>query len=234
MPITPYQTPTLTELPGDVVCEAPPALVEDALELLAVVSLPEASLHPSELHTKFHVLGCGELLLPAVPATPAKVVVPSAESLPGVEPWVDAVFEDAISVVEACTVPDDGEPEEPVPVWSLPGVEPWGDAVVEDMIAVALDEGEPEALDPVWAPCCADGGEVEAMMEEVVETPVSSVEVSPLLPLTELRAGAEVSTLADSAEKVLWAVRVGAPTQVFMTIGSCTWRFASAGCAFGV
>jgi hypothetical protein len=84
--LQPCKTLALTEFPGDVVCEAPPALVEDALELLAVVSLLEASLHPSELQTKFHVLGCGELLLPAVPATPANVVVPSAEPLPGVEP----------------------------------------------------------------------------------------------------------------------------------------------------
>jgi hypothetical protein len=75
--LQPCKTLALTEFPGDVVCEAPPALVEDALELLAVVSLLEA---------KFHVLGCGELLLPAVPATPANVVVPSAEPLPGVEP----------------------------------------------------------------------------------------------------------------------------------------------------
>jgi hypothetical protein len=71
-----------------------------------VVSLLEASLHPSELHTKFHVLGCGELLLPAVPATPAKVVVPSEDSPPDADSWVNAVIEDATSVVEACVSPD--------------------------------------------------------------------------------------------------------------------------------
>jgi hypothetical protein len=70
--------------------------------------------------------------------------------------------------------------------------------VVEGMIAVALDEGELEALDPVWAPCCADGGEVEAMMEEVVGTPVTFAELSPLLSLVELRAGGELSTLLAS------------------------------------
>jgi hypothetical protein len=82
-----------------------------------VVSLLEASLHPSELHTKFHVLGCGELLLPAVPANvPVRVIVPSGDSLPGAEPWVDAEIEDAFSVVDACVAPDGRESEEPVPV----------------------------------------------------------------------------------------------------------------------
>jgi hypothetical protein len=232
MPTTPYETPTLTELPWDVVCEAPPALVEDALELLAVVSLLEASLHPSELHTKFHVLGCGELLLPAVPATPARVVVPSEDSLPGDEPWVDAVIEDAFSVVEACVAPDGRELEEPVPVWSLPGVEPWADAVVEDMIAVALDEGEPGTLGLVWVPCCDDdGGVVEAAVEEVAGI---SAEFPSLLSLVELTAGGEGSALIANAEKVIWGVKVGTPGKVFMTTGFCTWRFASAGCAFGV
>jgi hypothetical protein len=70
--------------------------------------------------------------------------------------------------------------------------------VVEDMVAVALNEGEPEALDPAWVPCCADGAEVEAMMEEVVGTPVSFAEVSPPLSLVELRAGGELSTLLAS------------------------------------
>jgi hypothetical protein len=191
---TPYETPTLTEPPWDVVCEAPPGPVEDALELLAVVSLLEASVHPSELHTKFHVLGWGELLLPAVPATvPARVVVPSAESLPSVEAWLDAMIEDTISVVEACVAPDEGESEAPELVWSLPGVEPWAETVFDD--AIALDEGESEALDSVWVACCDDGDDVE---EAVFGMPVSPVDGSPLLPLAELRAGGEFSTLLAS------------------------------------
>jgi hypothetical protein len=116
-----------------------------------------------------------------------------------------------------CVLPDEGELEALDPVWSLPGVEPWVDAVVEDMIAVVVDKGESEALDPVCAPCCDDGGEVEAMMEEVVGTVVSSAEVSPLLSLAELRAGGELSTLLASAVKLTVEVKVGAPAKVFMT-----------------
>jgi hypothetical protein len=198
-----------------------------------VVSLPEASLHPSELHTKFHVLGCGELLLPAVPATPAKVVVPSAESLPGVEPWVDAVIEDTISVLEACVAPDEGESEVPRLVWALPGVESWAENVFED--AIALDEGESGTLGLVWVPCWDDdGGVLEATVEEVAGILVPSAEFSSLLSLVELTAGGEGSALWANAEKVIWGVKVGAPAKVFMTTWSSTSRFASAGCAFGV
>jgi hypothetical protein len=61
--------------------------------------------------------------------------------------------------------------------------------------AIALDEGESEALDSVWVACCDDGDDVE---EAVFGMPVSPVDGSPLLPLAELRAGGELSTLLAS------------------------------------
>lgn len=78
-PPIPFERATLAELLWVVGCAS--VSVEEAPVLVAEASL-EASVHPSELHTKFHVLGCVELLLPAVPATvPVRDIVPSAESL---------------------------------------------------------------------------------------------------------------------------------------------------------
>jgi hypothetical protein len=63
--------------------------VEDASALVAVDPLLDASVHPSALHTKFHVLACEALLLPAICVdAPVTVIVPSAVAPDGIEPSV--------------------------------------------------------------------------------------------------------------------------------------------------
>jgi hypothetical protein len=107
----------LAELPCDAVRLALSASVEEVSWLTAVASFFEARVHPSELHTKFHVLGCAELSLPTVPAiVPVSDIEPSEESISCTEPPVGAVVAPALWVSVARGVVGEGKTGVPVDI----------------------------------------------------------------------------------------------------------------------